>query len=553
MSRFIEGNIVDVISGEIFPGRVVHRDGVIRAVERLSGTFPGFLLPGFIDAHVHVDSSLLCPSRFAEAVIPHGTTAVVTDPHEIANVLGMPGISYMRRDTAGVPLRFYFTAPSCVPSTPFETAGASLGPAEVETLLREDDVVALGEVMNYLGAIARDPVLIAKIQAARRAGKPIDGHCPLLTGEKLKEYVDLGISTDHECTSGDEAREKHSLGMHILVREGSAAKNLHALAPFARENDFFLVSDDKLAPDLLEGHLDRTLAQSVALGIDPLHAIRAVTLRPADHYHLPMGAIAAGRTADITKVTDLSSFAVEEVYIGGRLAASGGTPAFQATPVSMRETFPIPSRREPDFTVAAPGPTAAVRVIAVIRGEIVTASETAVVRVEKGRVVPDPERDILLVSVVNRYRDAPVSCGFVRGFGLKAGAIASSVAHDAHNIVVVGANPEDMAGAVNTIIRESGGFCLSAGGISVSLPLGIAGLMSAEPPRDVGSRIGLLQRRARELGCLLDWPFMTMSFLSLLVIPRLKIGDRGLFDVDAYRFVDAVIPDQPPVVDPPVS
>jgi adenine deaminase len=542
MNRFIEGNIVDVIAGEIFPGRVVHRDGVIRAVERLSGNFQGFLLPGFIDAHIHVDSSLLCPSRFAEAVVPRGTTAVVTDPHEIANVLGMPGISYMRQDAAGAPLRFYFTAPSCVPATPFETAGASLGAAEVEALLQEDDVVALGEVMNYRGAVDRDPVILSKIRAARRIGKPIDGHCPLLTGEKLKEYVNLGISTDHECTNVDEAREKHSLGMRILVRQGSVAKNLDALVPFARENDFFLVSDDKLAPDLLEGHLDRTLAQAVASGVDPLHAVRAVTLRPADHYRLPMGAIAAGRAADITKVRDLSSFDVEDVYIGGKLAATGGTPVFRATPVSKSGTFAIPPRRGPDFIISAPGPAAAVRVIVVIRDEIVTADETAVMRVEGGRVTPDPERDILLISVVNRYRDAPVSCGFVKGFGLKAGAIASSVAHDAHNIVVVGANPEDMAGAVNTIIRESGGFCLSAGGTSISLPLGVAGLMSTEPPRDVGARLGFLQRRARELGCLPDWPFMTMSFLSLLVVPRLKIGDRGLFDVDASRFVDAVIP-----------
>jgi adenine deaminase len=542
MSGYFEGNIVDVISGEIFPGRVVHRDGVIRAVERISGTFPGFLLPGFIDAHIHVDSSLLCPSRFAEAVVPHGTTAVVTDPHEIANVLGMPGISYMRRDAAGVPLRLYFTAPSCVPATPFESAGAELGSADVETLLRGGDVVALGEVMNYHGAISRDPVVMAKIQAAHRAGKPIDGHCPLLSGENLKEYIKLGISTDHECTGADEAREKHSLGMRIMVRQGSVAKNLPALAPFARENDFFLVSDDKLAPDLLESHLDGTLAQAVASGIDPMHAVRAVTVRPADHYRLPMGAIAAGRAADIIRVSDLSSFAVEEVYIGGSLAAAGGTPTFRASPVSLAGTIAVSPRRGPDFTVAARGPTAAVRVIVAIRDEIVTGGDTAVLRVEDGRVSPDPGRDILHISVVNRYRDAPVSCGFVKGFGLKAGAIASSVAHDAHNIVVVGADPEDMAGAVNTIIRESGGFCISAGGISVSLPLGVAGLMSAEPPRDVGIRLDLLQRRARELGCLLDWPFMAMSFLSLLVIPRLKIGDRGMFDVDARRFVDAVIP-----------
>jgi adenine deaminase len=542
MSRFIEGNIVDVISGEIFPGRVVHRDGIIRAVERRSGTFEGFLLPGFIDAHIHVDSSLLCPSRFAEAVVPRGTTAVVTDPHEIANVLGASGISYMRQDAAAVPLRFHFTAPSCVPATPFETSGASLGAADIETLLREDDVVALGEVMNYPGAVDGDPVVISKIEVARRLGKPIDGHCPLLTGNKLKKYITLGISTDHECTRADEAYEKHSLGMRILVRQGSVAKNLETLAPFARENDFFLVSDDMLAPDLLEGHLDRTLAQAVALGIDPLHAVRAVTLRPAEHYRLPIGAIAAGRAADIAKVRDLSSFAVEEVYIGGKLAAAEGKPAFRATPLLKPGTFSIPFRRGPDFTISAPGPIAAVRVIVAIRDQIVTAEETAVMRVEKGRVLPDPERDILFISVVNRYRDAPVACGFVKGFGLKSGAIASSVAHDAHNIVVVGADPEDMAGAVNAIIRESGGFCLSAGGTSLSLPLGVAGLMSTEPPRDVAVRLDLLQRRARELGCLLDWPFMTMSFLSLLVIPRLKIGDRGLFDVDASRFVDAVVP-----------
>jgi adenine deaminase len=545
MSGCIEGNIVDVISGGIFPGRIVHRDGVIKAVERISGKFPGFLLPGIIDAHIHVDSSLLCPSRFAEAVVPHGTTAVVTDPHEIANVMGMPGISYMRRDAAGVPLRLYFTAPSCVPATPFETAGAEIGPAEVEALLESGDVVALGEVMNYHGAVLRDPVVMAKIEAAHRVGKPIDGHCPLLSGANLKKYINLGISTDHECTGAEEAREKHSLGMRIMVRQGSVAKNLPALAQFARENDFFLVSDDKLAPDLLESHLDGTLAQAVSSGIDPVHAIRAVTVRPADHYRLPMGAIAAGRAADITRVGDLSSFAVEEVYIGGRLAASAGVPAFRASPVALPGTIAVSPRRGPDFTLAARGPTAAVRVIVAIRDEIVTEGTAAVLRVEDGRIAPDPGRDILLVSVVNRYRDAPVSCGFVKGFGLKAGAMASSVAHDAHNIVVVGADPEDMAGAVNTVIRESGGFCLTAGGNSVSLPLGIAGLMSAEHPRDVGMRLGLIQRRARELGCLLDWPFMAMSFLGLLVIPKLKIGDRGMFDVDARRFVDAVIRNRP--------
>ncbi|MGE5698677.1 MAG: adenine deaminase [Deltaproteobacteria bacterium] len=541
MNRCIEGNIVDVISGEVFPGRVVHRDGVIIAVERISGTFSGFLLPGFIDSHIHVDSSLLCPSRFAEAVVPHGTTAVVTDPHEIANVLGLPGISYMRRDAAGSPLRVYFTAPSCVPATPYETAGAELGAGEVESLLREGDVVALGEVMNYRGAVSRDPAVMAKIQAARSAGKPIDGHCPLLAGDNLMKYINLGISTDHECTSAKEALEKHSLGMRIMVRQGSVAKNLPALVPFAKENDFFLVSDDKLAPDLLHGHLDGTLAQAVASGIDPIHAVRAVTIRPALHYRLPSGAIAPGRAADIARVRDMSSFKVDEVYIGGTLAAAGGAPVFEASPVKLAGTISVAPRRDTDFTVAASGKTAEVRVIVAVRDEIVTEWETAAMRVETGRVAPDPGRDILSISVVNRYRDAPVSCGFVKGFGLKSGAIASSVAHDAHNIVVVGADPADMACAVNTIIRESGGFCLSAGRSTVSLPLGIAGLMSTDPPRDVGARLELLQRRARDMGCLPDWPFMAMSFLSLLVIPRLKIGDLGMFDVDEGRFVEAVV------------
>ncbi|MBI5420182.1 MAG: adenine deaminase [Deltaproteobacteria bacterium] len=541
--RPIEGNIVDVVAGEIFPGRIHHENGIITRVERLSATSSGYLLPGLIDAHIHVDSSLLCPSRFAEAVVPHGTTAVVTDPHEIANVLGMDGIGYMRRDASGVPLRVFFTAPSCVPATPFETSGASLGPREISSLLEEEDVVALGEVMNYQGAIARNPDVMAKIGAAGRAGKPIDGHAPGLCGERLKEYVRLGISTDHESTSCDEALEKHALGMRIMVRQGSAAKNLAALAPFAREHDFFLVSDDKLASDLLSGHMDGTLAEAVAQGIDPLHAVRAATIRPADHYRLPLGAIAAGRMADIVRVTDLSAFSVEEVYIAGKLAAKHGAPAFAPHPAPMAGTIAIRPRSPQDFAVPAPagGSTFRARVIRVIRDEIVTGSDIAALRVEGGRILPDPERDILLIAVVNRYKEAPTACGFVSGFGLPAGAIASTVAHDSHNIIAVGASPDDMAEAVNTLIRKSGGLCLSAGGRSDALPLPIAGLMSADPPRDVDRRHALLHARARELGCALDRPFMTLSFLSLLVIPKLKIGDRGLFDVDSFRFVQAVL------------
>ncbi len=541
MARPIEGNIVDVLTGKIFSGRIEHRNGRITKIEPVTGAFSGFLLPGFLDAHIHIDSSLLCPSRFAEAVVPHGTTSVITDPHEIANVHGLAGISWMRKDAATVPLRIHFTAPSCVPATRFESGGAVLGPGDVESLLGEDDVVALGEVMDYAGAITGDPDVTAKIRAALRAGKPVDGHCPMLTGEKLRTYAGLGISTDHECTNAGEAAEKHALGMRILVREGSAAKNLSALVPFAKEHDFCLVSDDIFPTDLIEGHLDRSLARAVSLGIDPLHAVRAVTLAPAAHYRLPLGALETGRRADVVKVTDLEGFSVEEVYIGGRLAARQGRPNFAANPVPAAKTFPVSPKRPDDLFLSAPGPEATVRVIELVRDEIITEAGTAVLPTRGGRVIPDPERDILLVCVVNRYRDSPVAKGFVRGFGLRSGAMASSVAHDAHNIIAVGTCRDEIAGAVNTVIRESGGLCFTAGDASLLLPLPVAGLMSAEPAEKVRDRLSLLHARIRAAGCELEQPFMTMSFLSLLTVPRLKIGSAGLFDVDAFRFVDPVI------------
>lgn len=541
MGRPIEGNVFDVATGEIFPGRIGHKGGYITGVDRISGTFSGVLTPGLIDSHIHIDSSLLCPSRFAQAVVPRGTTAVVTDPHEIANVCGMAGIAYMMEDAAAVPLRVYFTAPSCVPATPFETAGAALGPEDIESLLALPDVVALGEMMNYHGAVERDPDVMAKIMAARRAGKPVDGHCPMLSGKALREYAALGISTDHECTSALEALEKHTLGMNVMVREGSAAKNLASLAPFAMQHDFFLVSDDVQAPDLLRGHIDAALAKAVSLGIDPLHAVRAATILPASHYRLPLGAIVPGRRADIIKVSDLTTFHVEEVYIGGTLVAAASKSFFFPHPVPIARAFPVEPKSSAEFTVPASGAAVSARVIRVIPRQILTGSETARLRVEEGRAQPDPGRDILLIAVVNRYRDAPVSRGFVAGFGLARGAIASSVAHDSHNIIVVGTNPDDMAGAVNAVIRASGGLCFHAGERSVTLPLPIAGLMSASPPWEVDAHLEHLNEEVGAAGCALDAPFMALSFLSLLVIPRLRIGDLGLFDAEGYRFVDAVL------------
>jgi adenine deaminase len=538
----IEGNLVDVVREAVFPARIETSHGIITLIERVDKEFRDFLVPGLIDAHIHIESSLLSPSRFAEAAVPHGTTAVIADPHEIANVLGLEGIDYMVRDAAAVPLRFYFTAPSCVPATPFETSGAVLGPREVEKLLERDNFIALGELMNYPGAIRGDPDVIAKIDVARRLRKPVDGHCPLLSGEPLRAYVGLGISTDHECTTAAEALEKHALGMRVMVREGSVSKDLEALAPFARDHEFLLVSDDLLLPDLLRGHLDRSLAAAVSLGIDPFRALRAATINPARHYGLPLGLLEAGRMADIVRVADLGSFRILEVYIGGRRAAGQGRPTFVARPEPLPGRLSVRERSPRDFAVRASGPSAKVRSIGLVKDSLLTQSLKATLSVEDGLVMPDADRDILRIAVVNRYRDAPVANGFVTGFGLKDGAIAGSVAHDSHNIIAVGAGAGDVADAVNRVIREGGGFSACASGRGAILPLPVAGLMSAEPAAAVGETLDRLHAMAEAQGSTIPRPFMAMSFLSLLVIPSLKIGDRGLFDVDAFRFVEAVLP-----------
>lgn len=537
----IEGNLVDVRAKRVFPARISQVDGIIASVEEISGSFDGFLIPGLIDSHVHIESSLLCPSRFAEAVVPHGTTAVLANPHEIANVLGLPGVEYMSRDSKDVPLRVYFTAPSCVPTTAFETSGAAFGTAEIEQMLLRDDFVALGEVTDYRSAARHSPAIVEKIEVAKRLNKPVDGHAPLLSGQDLKEYMGLGITTDHECTSSEEALEKAALGMVVMVRQGSASKNLEALAPFAKDHEFVLVSDDMDVTELVHGHLNRSLALAVSLGIDPIHALRGATINPALHYKLPLGAIEPGRMADIVKVRDLQSFEVEEVYIGGGLVASKGVPKFQARPKEMANQMLLQRKVPSDFELVTSLPSVNARVIGLVKDEIVTDSLVATLRVENGKVMPDLENDVLRVSVVNRYREAPVSRGFVKGFGLKSGAIASSVAHDSHNIIVVGVGSDDMAVAVNSLVQEGGGFCVCSNGKCSMLNLRVAGLMCTKPAHEVSRVQDSLLQEARSLGCALRDPFITMSFLSLLVIPKLKIGDKGLFDVDRSEFVAPLV------------
>ncbi len=534
------GNIVDVVNGSIHPGAVYIEEERISKIERLEGEFSDFILPGFIDAHIHIESSMLTPSRFAEAVIPHGTVAVVADPHEIANVLGMEGIEYMRADAARTPLKLFLTAPSCVPATGKETSGAKLGVSETALLLSRDDVVALGEVMNYPGVIAREPEIMGKIEEARKRGKPVDGHCPGLTGEGLGKYVAAGISTDHECTSMAEAREKMRLGMKIMIREGSSAKNLEALARI--EGEAFLVSDDRHAADLMEGHIDAILKRAVALGIDPMRAIRMVTLHPGQHYGLDSGLLRAGDPADLVVARDLREFKIKETWIRGRRIAAEGIALFTAEPLKPQNTFKLVELKPGDLAIPALEGHKRARVIEVMEGQITTRAGEAELEVKDGAVACNVEEDVLKIAVAERYGGGGLAKAFARGFGLDRGGLASSIAHDSHNVVAVGTNDKDIAAAINAVRAMQGGLAAAYNGkILASLPLPVAGLMSMKRASEVADELKNLHRSARALGCKLNSPFMTLSFTTLLVIPELRLSDRGLFDVREFEFVGLLL------------
>jgi len=536
----IEGNLVDVIKGEIVPVTLeFYRENLVRIEEKPIST-SHYIIPGMIDAHIHIESSLLCPSRFAQVAITHGVTSVITDPHEIANVMGMKGIEYMVEDSAGSPMRFFFTAPPCVPPTPWETSGAVLGWREILELLQRDEFVALGEVMNYLAVLTDDPDIMGKIEVARELGMPVDGHCPGLSGPDLEKYIFAGISTDHECVTWKEAEEKYRKGMKIMVREGSASRNLKDLMPFAIKNECFLVTDDMHVDELLKGYLDERLKLAVEYGMDPVNAIRAVTYWPARHYGLPVGRVEVGWPADFVIVDDLKSFNVREVYIDGRLVARDGRPLFVVRPHRISNTILKQDRSPREFMVPYSGKKATVRVIQVLPDQIESRATTAELDVRNGFIRPDPMEDIALITVVNRYREAPVALGFIKGFGLKRGAIASSIAHDSHNIVGVGVEPTSLATAINAV-SEHGGFVATDGNTLVSITLDIAGLMSTSPPHEVAERNMKVVRMVRNLGCQLPEPFMTLSFQCLLVVPELKMSDKGLFDSKNMRFIDPVV------------
>lgn len=537
MKSVIKGNFVNLLTDEIYPAEIEVENGIIKCFRKIEENFSGYILPGFIDSHIHIESSMLTPSRFAEAVVPHGTTAIIADPHEIANIMGIAGIEYMREDSAKTPLQVFFTAPSCVPATNFETSGAILGPKEIEQLMSDDQVVALGEMMNFPGVIGKDPIVLEKIGIAQNHQKPVDGHAPLLSGTELCEYVASGISTDHECTQPNEAVEKKGLGMKIMIREGSSAQNLEDLISVHGE---FLVSDDKHPEDLLKGHMDQILKKAVEMGMDPLEALKMVTLNPSKHYNLNCGTLTPGKRADVVLVDDLDDFKVRKVWIGGKLVAEEGKPLFNVDPIPLESTFNVEPLKPSDFEVKSTFKEEKVRVIDVIEDQIITSEAEAILRVVNSNLQSDIKNDILKIAVVERYGHNHIANGFVKGFKLKNGAIASSVAHDSHNIIVVGTDSQQMADATNIIINNNGGLVAVVNGEHYSLKLPIAGLMSTMNASTVSSQLNQLHKVVKSMGSHLKSPFMTLSFMALLVIPKLKISDQGLFDVEKFQFVDVI-------------
>lgn len=534
----ISGHIVDVVHRRIFPGTLFVKDGRIETIEETSHVPSRFILPGLVDAHIHIESSMLIPSEFARLAVVHGTTATVSDPHEIANVMGIEGIRFMIENGEKVPFKFNFGASSCVPATPFETSGASVGIEETEELLKMPGIRYLSEMMNFPGVVSGDPTVMKKIGLALRYGKPVDGHAPGLTGDMLRKYVSAGITTDHECFTLEEAREKIGLGMKILIREGSAAKNFETLAPLIGEYPDMVMfcSDDKHPDDLVLGHMNLLVRRAIAKGYDIFDILRCCTLNPARHYSLSTGLLQPGDDADFILTDDLHDFPVIATYIRGEKVAGDGKTLIGSVVEIALNRFSTREITDPDIRVIPEG--SRIRVLKALDGQLITKGLVMNARIEKDNVVSDPGNDLLKIVVKNRYRNTPPAVGFVTGFGLKSGAIASSIAHDSHNIIAVGADDSSITAAINRIIRSKGGIAFADRNSEEILELKVAGIMSDEDGYKVASLYERLDRRAKEAGSSLHAPFMTLSFMALLVIPELKMSDMGLFDGQQFAFTN---------------
>ena len=500
-----------------------------------------FILPGFVDSHIHIESSMLLPSEFARVAVRHGTVATVSDPHEIANVCGIEGVELMLRNAATTPFKFCFGAPSCVPATTFETAGANLDAQAVSQLLDDSRIGYLSEMMDFPGVLNRSPEVMSKIEAALDRGKPVDGHAPGLRADDAANYVSAGITTDHECFTIEEALDKIAAGCKIAIREGSAARNFEALQSLidSHPDQVMLCSDDKHPDEFLLGHINQLAARAIASGRDLMNVLQVACVNPVDHYSLDVGLLRVGDPADFIVVEDLAEFKVAETYIAGQLLARNGECLMPAAETETLNNFVAHPIEVSQLEVRAEGNQ--VRVIQAIEGQLITREVIRDCCVEDGKVVADLENDVLKIVVANRYKKAPPQVALVTGFELNQGALAGSVAHDSHNIVAIGTNDEDLVAAINAVIQHRGGLAVSGNGQTDVLPLPVAGLMSTESCESVGETYGQLDCRIKEFGTPLRAPFMTLSFMALLVIPSLKISDRGLFDGDRFEFVSLFV------------
>jgi adenine deaminase len=532
----IQGNIVDVVARRIFRGTVVVREGKIEAIREEQVAAEGFIMPGLIDSHIHIESSMLIPSEFARLAVIHGTVGSVSDPHEIANVLGVEGVKFMIANGKKVPFKFNFGAPSCVPATPFETAGARLGVDEVRELLQMPEIKYLSEMMNFPGVLFNDPEVMAKLEMARLAGKPVDGHAPGVTGEDAGKYIMAGISTDHECFSLEEAYEKIKYGMHILIREGSAAKNFNTLYPLIDEfpDQVMLCSDDKHPNDLVAGHINLEVKQALNHGLNPMNVLRSCTFNPVKHYNLDIGLLQQGDPADFILVDNLVDFNVLATYINGNIVAERGKTLIKGVVEIPYNNFNIARIWAPDIRVI-PG-NDQIRVIQAYDGQLITGLLFADPLIIDNNVVSNVGLDILKIVVKNRYNEAPAAVGFIKNTGLKRGAIASCVAHDSHNIVAVGVDDDSIAQAINLIIANTGGIALVDGTKKKILPLPFAGIMAGLDGFEVAQQYEEMDKQAKEMGSTLSAPYMTLSFMALLVIPEIKLSDKGLFDGSHFKF-----------------
>lgn len=535
--QIIRGKLADISRQKITGVEISIQNGKIQTVKEIPDAPEQYLLPPFVDAHVHIESSMLVPAEFARLAVVHGTGATVSDPHEIANVMGVEGVEYMIENGKKVPFKFYFGAPSCVPATPFETAGAVVSPADIDRLFQNPDIKYLAEMMNWPGVLQKDSEVMEKIGIARKHGRPVDGHAPGLKAEQARSYAAAGISTDHECFTAEEAKDKLACGMKILIREGSAAKNFDALADLLHDHsaEMMFCSDDKHPDNLVEGHINQLAARAVKRGVDAFKVLKAACLNPVAHYGLEVGQLKEGDPADFIVVKDLKNFEVLKTYINGKLVAENGKSLIPRSQSEIINKFDAAPLRKKQLEVLAKGKK--IQLIEATDGQLITKALNEEALIGEGFVQPDPSRDILKLVVLNRYTQSnEPAVAFIRGFGMKEGAIASSVAHDSHNLIAVGTSDEEITRAINLLIEAKGGVAAVKGDEEKVLPLPVAGLMSAEDGYEVAEAYSRIDAYAKSFGSKLNSPFMTLSFMALLVIPALKLSDKGLFDGERFSF-----------------